>query len=395
MINRKTEKQIEKLIQHFPVVGIIGARQVGKTTLAKKIAMLLPKKSIYFDLESPQVFSQITDNPTWFLNQYQDHTIIIDEVQLMLPIFPLLRSLIDQKRESGRFILLGSASLDFLAKSSETLAGRIAYIELSPILYQEIEKNSTISIHTHWFRGGFPDALLSADDEVWAIWQDNFIRTYISKDLPVLGIMASASALYNMLQMLTGVHGSLLTISDLANALNLNFRTVIHYIEVLEQAFLIRRLQPWSVNVSKRVVKSPKLYFRDTGNLHYLSNIMGYDWLVRNRLVGHSWEGYVIEQVCCCLINNIKPYFYRTSNGAEIDLVLVQGITPMASIEIKLSNANMLSKGSTEALKELQTPHNFVVTTDGGNYFHNPQWKVCNISELLNNLIELGFVKPI
>jgi predicted AAA+ superfamily ATPase len=172
-------------------------------------------------------------------------------------------------------------------------------------------------------------------------------------------------------------------------------KVITQTIDILEQAFLIRRLQPWFVNISKRVIKSPKFYYRDSGNLHYLSNIFDYDSLLRNKLIGHSWEGYVIEQICNTLHNSVKPYFYRTSNGAETDLVLVKGITPIVAIEIKLSSANSLTKGSTEAINDLKTEHNFIVTTEGGNYFTRPEWKVCNLEEIMVNLANLGLLSKI
>ena len=394
MIDRIQKKQIKKLIQHFPAVGIVGPRQVGKTTLVKSLASELEKSVNYFDLESPKSLSLIKDNPEWLLTQYQDQTVIIDEVQLMPELFPLLRSLIDSNRVSGRFILLGSASPEFLAKSSETLAGRIAFLELYPIHFSELISQN-IDVKTHWFRGGFPDALTAPDDEIWALWQENFIKTYVSKDLINMGLNASPTLLYNLLQILTGIQGSIITYSDLANALNIHLRTINHYIDILEQAFLIRRLHPWYINISKRVVKSSKFYFRDSGNLHHLSDIFDYQSLVKNKIVGHSWEGYVIEQICNRLINSVKPYFYRTSHGAEIDLVLVKGVIPIVSIEIKLSTVNSLTKGSTEAMNDLQTEHNFIITTEGGNYFYRPQWKICNVSEILENLTELGFIKPL
>ena len=392
MIDRIQKKQIKKLIQHFPAVGIVGPRQVGKTTLVKSLTSELEKSVNYFDLESPKSLSLIKDNPEWLLTQYQDQTVIIDEVQLMPELFPLLRSLIDLNRVSGRFILLGSASPEFLAKSSETLAGRIAFLELYPIHFSELSPQN-IDVKTHWFRGGFPDALTAPDDEIWALWQENFIKTYVSKDLINMGLNASPTLLYNLLQILTGIQGSIITYSDLANALNIHLRTINRYIDILEQAFLIRRLHPWFININKRVVKSSKFYFRDSGNLHHLSDIFDYQSLVKNKIVGHSWEGYVIEQICNRLINSVKPYFYRTSHGAEIDLVLVKGVIPIVSIEIKLSMVNSLSKGSTEAMNDLQTEHNFIITTEGGNYFYRPQWKICNVSEILENLTELGFIK--
>lgn len=394
MIQRNLNTKLLKLLSYFPVVGIVGPRQVGKTTLVKALSVLLPKPSIYFDLESPETMRVMTENPEWFLSQYESQTVIIDEVQLLLPLFPLLRSLIDRNRVPARFILLGSASPDFLANSSETLAGRIAYVELNPFTQAEALA-ADITTKNHWLRGGFPDALLAPDGEIWNYWQQNFIKTYIERDLGRMGLSASPLVLNNLLQMLTGVQGSVLVYANLANSLRIDQRTVHKYLDALEHAYLIRRLQPWYVNIGKRLVKTPKFYFRDTGNLHYLCGIDNYEQLAQHNIVGSSWEGYIINQIIAQLKSNIMPYFYRTSNGAELDLVLVKGIEPVASFEIKLSSASSLKKGSTEAIKDVSTKHNYLVTTDGGNFRYRPDWLVCNLSEVLVHLKDLGLLEDI
>lgn len=392
MILRNDLPEVTKLIQHFAAVGIVGPRQVGKTTLVKQLAPHLSKPVAYFDLENLDDFQKFEQNPVWFLGQYENHTVIIDEIQRMLSLIPLLPSLIDQKREAGRFILLGSASPEFLARSTETLAGRFAYLELPPIGWGEAHK-AQIEQSTHWFRGGFPEALLMPDDELWFEWQANFIRTYVDSDLRLLGLMAQPSTIARLLRILTTVQGSLLNYSDIANILDVSMPTVRNYIDFLEHAFIVRRLYPFHTNMGKRLVKTPKLYFRDTGNLHYLLNVPNYQSLINHVASGHSWEGYVVEQMVTRLKKNVLAYFYRTQHGSEIDLLLTPTDVPLVSIEIKLSNNPSLSKATIQAAQDLQTPHNFILTPNGGNYFYRPDWRVCNLQELNGHLQDLNLVK--
>ncbi|MFN8429590.1 MAG: ATP-binding protein [Spirosomataceae bacterium] len=376
MVLRNKKQEIEFLLTSFPVVGLVGPRQVGKTTLVKQLQTEL-KNTIYLDLESPIDYQKISNNPEWFFNNNSEFTIIIDEVQQMLSIFPILRSVIDRDRRNGRFILLGSASPEFLAKSAETLAGRIAYVELSPINVFEYSFQSNL-----WFRGGFPDALLATTDEIWQKWQANFIKTYIERDLAQLGISASPLKISQLLYMLAGAHSNLLVINNLSNSLKIDNRTLSNYLDTLEQAFIIRRLQPWYINISKRLIKTPKLYIRDSGNLHYLAHINTPIDLSRNLIAGHSWEGFVIQQIMSTLKENVSGCFYRTSNGAEVDLVLVKGIKPVISIEIKLSLNSGISRGNTQSIMDLGTKTNFIITPEGGDFSWNENWKVCNLSEL-------------
>ncbi|MET7255607.1 ATP-binding protein [Dyadobacter fermentans] len=391
MIDRAIEGSVLRSLNFFPVVGILGPRQVGKTTLARKLIDKLSKPAIYYDLELVEDFETLSQNTTWVLENNIDKTIVIDEVQRHLPLFPQLRALIDRKREAARFILLGSASPNFLQQGSESLAGRIAYHELSPILKSEAE-SAFIPQPTHWHRGGFPDALLAPDSGYWYQWQQNFIKTYVEQDLSAMGISTTIPLLNNFLRMISHLHGSLLNYSTLSNSLGMANATVKRYVEILEQAYLIRRLEPWFVNVSKRIVKSPKIYICDSGNLHFLSNIRHYEDLITHPIAGASWEGYVIEQIIPLLDPAIRPYFYRTSNGAEMDLVLVDGITPVVSIEIKLSLTPALKRGSTESVADLKTINNYVVTPNGGNVAVRPQWVHCNIHELIAHLKTLKII---
>jgi predicted AAA+ superfamily ATPase len=391
MIKRILEVTVLQSLDFFPAVGILGPRQVGKTTLVKSLMNQLNRSSVYFDLEIAEDYETLVNNTTWVIDNNQDKTIVIDEIQRYLPLLPQLRGLIDRNRKAGRFILLGSASPVFLQKSSESLAGRVAYHELSPIGYVEV-KDENITENIHWLRGGFPDALLSPTDIFWSQWQQNFIKTYVEQDLTNLGMPNQASITNNFLRMISHIHGSLLNYSMIGNSLGLTHTTVQRYVDILEQAFLIRRLEPWFVNMSKRIVKSSKIYIRDSGNLHYLHNVRSFSDLTQNPVAGASWEGYVIEQIIQQLKDGIQPYFYRTTNGAEMDLVLVKGLKPMVSIEIKLSLTPALKRGSTESVNDLKTEHNFVVTPSGGNMPIKPRWTHCNLKEILAQLLNLDLI---
>ncbi len=392
MIKRTLINEIPKLLSFFPVLGLIGPRQVGKTTLVKALSEQLTKPILYLDLENLNDYTLLEKDPQWFLEQQTDKIVVIDEVQRMLSLFPLLRSLIDQKPEGGRFILLGSASPELLAKSSETLAGRIVYRELTSIRLDEA-KESNIGLEQHWLRGGFPRALLAPDAELWYDWQESFMKTYVETDLRLLGLKASPIVIQKLLRMLVTIQGMTVNYSNIGNSMGISGVTIQNYMDYLEHSFIIRRLQPYFVNVGKRLVKSPKLYFRDTGMLHYLSNIDDYDSLVTNIIAGHSWEGYVIEQIISRLAGNVQPYYYRTQNGAEIDLCLLKGNQIVAAFEIKLSNKPSTSKGNTEAVQDLKSQHNFIVTPSSEAFAINSLWQVCNIENIWEYLQPLKVLK--
>ena len=391
MINRILEASILQSLDFFPVVGVLGARQVGKTTLVKSLMRQSNRSAIYFDLEMAEDYETLVNNTTWVIDNNRDKTIIIDEIQRCLPLLPQLRGLIDRDRKPGRFVLLGSASPIFLQKSSESLAGRVAYHELYPVNWPEAMQVN-IPENTHWLRGGFPDALLAPTDVFWGQWQQNFIKTYVEQDLSILGMPSQPAMTNSFLRMISHLHGSLLNYSTVGNSLGLTHTTVQRYVNILEQAFLVRRLEPWFINMGKRMVKSSKIYIRDSGNLHYLHNIRSFTDLTQNPIAGASWEGYIIEQVIQQLKDGVQPYFYRTTNGAEMDLVLVRGLKPMVSIEIKLSLTPALRRGSTESINDLMTEHNFVVTPAGGKTPLKPNWLHCNLTELLSQLTQLDLV---
>ena len=381
-IERVQKKHILDLLRYFPVVGIVGPRQVGKTTLAKFLINELEREAIYIDLEYPEDLNKLTD-PALFFLQNTDKCIIIDEVQRKPDLFPVLRSIIDKKREAGRFILLGSASPEMIRNTSESLAGRIAYVELAP--FNLLEINDRFNYEKHWFFGGFPNALLAPNPKLSKTWLQQFVQTYIERDLPMLGFPGSPQIASRLWQMLAHYNGNIWNATSFANALDISVPTVNRYIDFFEEAFLIRRLQPWSINAKKRLVKSPKIYIRDTGLLHYLSGINDFNSLMGNVLIGSSWENYVIEQINQLLSDDFKLYFYRTQAGAEADLIIVKGIKPVYCIEIKYSSNPKATKGLMNVIKDLETPYNFIITPLSDTYSLNKQVTVCSLPNFLNN----------
>jgi hypothetical protein len=364
-------------------VGITGPRQAGKTTLAKNIVKSLEKPAVYLDLELPSDLNRLR-NAELFLKENEEKLVIIDEVQRKPELFPLLRALVDQNRIPARFLILGSASPELLRQSSETLAGRVSYLELTPFHFRELPDPD---LKKHWLRGGFPPALFSESDETAFLWIQDFITTFIERDLPQFGLNAPSQTLRTLLQMLTGVHGNLLNQSTLANSLGLTVPTVKRYLSYLENAYFIRFLSPWHVNIGKRLVKTPKAYFRDSGVLHQLANIANTSDLIGNQLAGASWEGYVVQQVIANLSQNQLPYFYRTKDGSELDLILVKANQPTMAIEIKMSSNPTLSRGTRIAHEDIGRPPLYIVTPhDGGDYPLDENTRVCGLEYLLGLL---------
>lgn len=390
MILRSIEKEVLVGLSYLPVVAILGPRQVGKTTLVKGLMTKLGKPSVYLDLEYFADLEKLRAAPDLYFQEHQNEVVILDEIQRMPELFPLLRAMIDQNRQPGRFILLGSASPELLRQSSESLAGRIIYLEMQPLHYQEI--NHQISYQQHWLRGGFPDALLAPNDKSTDFWFRGFVQTYIERDLPNLGLLASPQVMRNMLRMLTNVQGGMLNYTDLSDSLNLSQPTVKTYIDFLESAFLIRRLKPYFANLGKRLVKSPKLFFRDTGILHHLMGVQDMDGLQGNIGLGNSWEGYVIQQIIANLKSDVEPYFYRTKDKAELDLVLVQNTEVKATLEIKYGSSPNISKGNTLAINDLSAKLNLVVTPQADDYWHHANLRVCNISTVWQYLRNEGLL---
>jgi len=387
MIQRNITSELIDLLGFFPAIGIIGPRQCGKTTLAKQIMSKIDKPTIYLDLESHSDIIKLTEPEHFFKNNI-DKCIIIDEIQHMPELFPLLRSVIDAKKEPGRFIILGSASPGIMRDSSESLAGRIAYKELSPFNLTELNLK-TKDINKHWFRGGFPDSFLAKTDKNSNQWKDNFITTYIERDLPQLGLDLSSITIRKLWMMLASDSGNLFNAASYSKGLGISVYTVKKYIDFLEKAFLIHSLPPFHFNTNKRLVKSPKIYIRDSGIQHFLNHINSFSQLEGNIKIGASWEGYVIEQIKQKLNDNsTQLYFYRTHNGTECDLLITRGIKVIAAIEIKYTNAPKITKGFTLSLQDLKPNKSFIITHSSDDYIIRDNIRVCNLYDFLNKYID-------
>ncbi len=365
MLYRTVTKQILLDLDFFPVISIIGPRQVGKTTLAKYIQQELSIETLYLDLELDSDYRRLA-NAEAFLKLHQDKCIIIDEAQRMPTLLPLLRALVDLDRRPARFILLGSASPELIHLSSETLAGRIAYTELTPFSWIEVSKKYTLA--QHWLNGGFPQALLAPTYSQTKRWISNFISTFLYKSLNELGTQITSQLIEKLLIILSAIHGNLLNMSDLSRSLGIAQPTVKRYLDILEGSFMIRRLEPFFINVSKRLVKSPKIYIRDSGILHYLTQIVNYNNLLGHPIVGASWEGYVIEQIRRVVGTEWRFYFYRTHKGAEIDLFLINPSGRKFCIEIKFSTNPTVSRGFFEAIQDLQPDHCIIIVPEADPY---------------------------
>lgn len=383
MIERLLQKEIIALMKQFPAVAILGARQVGKTTLAKQIAAIQKKQTLYLDLENPLDVRKLQDAYTFLTDNY-DKCIIIDEVQILPSLFSVLRSVIDESRRNGRFILLGSASPQLVKGVSESLAGRIAYKELSPI--NLIELPGSVQQNKHWLRGGFPSSLLAKTEQASAEWRSSFIRSYAERDLSTLfGVELTSSIVRRLLSMLAHINGNIWNAEMIGRSLGISAPTVNRYVEFLEGAFLLHRLMPFHINTRKRLVKAPKVYIRDSGLLHSLSNIGNLNSLKGHPVVGGSWEGYVVEQIKQIKPKGVDMYYYRTQAGAEYDIVLAKGIKPVATVEVKLNNAPALSKGNLQSIDDLKAKKNFVVVPAVEDFKTGSNIQICNIQSFLRN----------
>ncbi len=364
MYQRQSQQKLIQRLQQFPAVGLLGPRQVGKTTLAFAQKALYPD-ALYLDLELPSAQRQM-DDPEAFLMAHAQQLVILDEVQRMPELFGILRGVIDQRRRmgqaSGQFLLLGSATGVLMQQSSESLAGRVAYVELPPLLAPEIftDQPSVADLNALWVRGGFPLSWLAPSDADSMTWREVFMATYLEKDIPALGPRIPATTLRRLWTMLAHHQGELLDLSKLAAALAISGQTVSRYIDLLCDLMLVRRLPAWHGNVGKRLVRSPKVYVRDSGLVHALLGLPNLDAVLGHPIAGSSWEGFVMEQ----LINaapQAQACFYRTSNGAEVDLVLTFRNQQTWVIEIKRSSAPNVSRGFYQAATDLGAERKLLV----------------------------------
>lgn len=357
--DRLQAHELRLSLSQFPVTGLVGPRQSGKTVLARRIAQELGARAVMLDLERPSDLSKLAE-PELFLESLSDRLVILDEVQLAPQLFGVLRSLVDVQRQPGRFLVLGSAAPGLIQKSAETLAGRIDFVELGPLTLQEVSQEPD-SARTLWSRGGFPDSFLAASDAKSMRWREAFIRSYLERDIPQLGIRVAAATLRRFWLMLAHSHGQLWNASTLAASMGLTAPSVRHYLDILEGTFMVRVLQPFHANLGKRLVKSPKVYLRDSGVLHALLNLPGRDAILGHPVLGASWEGWVIEQILARAPRGARPSFFRTASGNEIDLLLELPGGRLCAIEIKHSAAPKLGKGFNEALDALGIEQGFVI----------------------------------
>lgn len=368
MISRRILPAVMSALQRQAAVALLGPRQVGKTTLALAIAEQMP--SLYLDLESRADREKLAD-PALFLGQYEDRLVILDEIHRVPDLFQALRGLIDQGRRrghrTGRFLLLGSASIDLLRQSGESLAGRIAYVDMGPFDVLEVG-DEPAARNRLWVRGGFPDSFQAADDAESLALRTDFIRTYLERDVPMFGPRLPAETLERLWTMLAHGQGSLLNASRLAAGLAVSAQTVTRYIDLLVDLLLVRRLQPFHANLGKRLVKSPKVYVRDSGLVHALLGIADYNELAGHPVVGASWEGLVVENLLAAAPPRTLASFYRTAVGAEIDLLLDLPGGERWAIEIKRGLAPRLERGFHHARADLRPARCFVVYAGDERY---------------------------
>lgn len=393
MIERKVSIEILELLEEFPAVAVLGPRQVGKTTLSEEIAERLDKDYIYLDLESPIDQAKLNE-PEAYFELHKGKLIILDEIQRVPEFFAVLRGVIDRRRKegfrTGQFLVLGSASLDLLKQSSETLAGRIAYKELSGFTALEIDMNSLQEQDQLWLRGGFPDSYLAKSDESSLRWRLNFISTYLERDVPQFGPRIPAVTLRRLWTMLAHNQGGQVNIAQLGANLDVTAPTAKRYLELLEDLLLIRSLRPWSGNIGKRLVKSPKIYIRDSGIVHALLQIKILEDILSHPVLGASWEGFVMENLLSCLPVGITPWFYRTSAGAEIDLVIEISPKEVYAIEIKRSMSPALSKGFYLGSEDIGASKRYIVYPGAESFPVAKDVLALPLSEMMKVITEIG-----
>jgi predicted AAA+ superfamily ATPase len=387
MLQRTLHAHITKLLKQFPAVAILGPRQVGKTTLAKQLAAASKKETLYIDLEKQKDRVLLTDMDTFF-EENKNKCIIIDEVQTMPHVFTALRPAIDDHRKNGRFILLGSASPMLVKGVSESLAGRISYTQLTPFMFEEV--SAKVKMEKHWFRGGFPNSILAKTDAQSAQWIHDFIETYIQRDMSfIFNAEINTRILRYLWAMIANNQGGIWNAELYARALGVSAPTVLRYLDFLEGTYLVRRLQPYFANVGKRLIKSPKVYIKDSGLLHQLCDLTSITMLKKNTLIGASWEGYVIEEILKKMPTDIHPYYYRTQAGTECDLVLAKGIKVLACIEIKHSDSPTLSKGFYESIRDLNPKKSFVITPNSHSFKLENKIQITTLQEFIEKFSSL------
>lgn len=380
-INRLLSQKVLEMLNIFPVVAILGPRQCGKSTLAEKIVSSLGKFLI-LDLEKTQDLNKLTHLEHFFATVPPDTIVCFDEIQRKPELFTTLRWVIDENRRNGRFLILGSASMELLRQSSESLAGRIGYLDLTPFLVKELQC-SKYDLYSHWIRGGFPNSYLNKSEEASLIWRDNFILTFLERDIPQFGFNISALGLRQLWTMLAHLNGQTINYAKVAESLGVSAVTVKRHIQMLEQTYMIRQLSAYSANTKKRLIKSPKVYIRDSGILHSLLGIENIRELLSHPGAGASWESFALENILNSISPRWKNSFYRSSSGLEIDLVLEKGLKKLA-VEFKVSKAPKLSKGFYYALKDLKISQALIVAPVDSKYQLSSNIEIMPISDAVD-----------
>jgi uncharacterized protein len=380
---------LQQLLDEFPAVAILGPRQVGKTTLALALIQDRPT-ALYLDLESPADAAKLAD-PAVYFDAHADRLVVIDEVQRAPDLFAVLRSVIDRRRRAGRragqFLLLGSATGALLAQSAESLAGRIAYIELQPLATIEVPVEQALRL---WVRGGFPDSFMAANDQASLRWRQQFIATYLERDIPQLGPRIPAETLRRLWTMLAHEQGQLVNAAKLAASLAVSGQTVARYLDLLCDLMLVRRLRPWAANEGKRLVRSPKVYVRDSGIAHALLGLNDFDDVIGHPIAGGSWEGWVIENLLAAAPPAAQAFFYRSAAGAEIDLVLELPKRQRWVIEIKRSSAPAASRGFHIAAADLKATARFVMHAGKESFPLAQDVRAVTLADLQRGLVALA-----
>ncbi len=388
MIQREKYHDLVKALHTMPVVALIGSRQVGKTTLALEVSKKIEKPVTYIDLESDADFNKLTDAEA-YLKRFPGQLLIIDEVQRKPDLFRILRGIVDERRRNGErtghFLLLGSASSDLLQKSSESLAGRIRYLELTPFTATELYVNEKekFNLEKLWLRGGFPDSYLaSGEQESWE-WRSDFFSTYVERDIPNMGVGVAATQLKRFWKMLAHYHGNQINLSEFGRSLEVSHTTIRNYLDLLDDFYMIRQLKPLLGNIKKRLVKSPKVFIRDSGILHNLLQLSNIDVLYSHPKIGASWEGFVVENIINQLDKRWEYNYYRTAAQAEIDLVLHTPDNEIWAIEIKRALSPKLKRGFYEACKDINATHKWIVNAGKDRYPLPEEVEVIGLIEFL------------
>jgi predicted AAA+ superfamily ATPase len=392
-VKRTLEKKLIQGLKSMPVVVILGPRQVGKTTLALELAKSTLEKSVhYLDLELDSDLAKLDDAES-YLRRFDNQLLVIDEIQRRPELFKIIRGLVDIRKRAGErfghFLLLGSASKDLLQQTSETLAGRIRYLELTPFSVIELHQNDPLGFNYEklWFRGGFPDSYLAdSENESWN-WRNDFIATYVERDIPLFGPQVSATRMKRFWSMLAHYHGQQAVLNEIAKSLEVSHTTIRTYLDILQDFYMVRQVQPWSGNTKKRLVKSPKIYIRDSGLLHNLLHISSFDYLMGHPSVGASWEGFVVENILNQLTPQWVSSYYRSSNQSEIDLVLEKNNQEVWAIEVKRSIAPSLSAGFHSACEDIGATKKIVVYSGKDRFPMKGEVEVIGLVEFLQLLL--------